>query len=60
MLEIPQRLSELFNRLLYDYEYFEYAMVNGGLAGLICISLLVFIVRAAIKDSREQRKENGS
>jgi hypothetical protein len=57
MLEIPQRLSEVVNKLLFDFEYFEYAMVNGGLFGLIAIPLIILMLISLFKDSKKQHNK---
>ncbi len=49
MLEIPERLADLFKRLLYDYDYFEYALLNGGLIGLIGIPVIIYLMWNLIK-----------
>jgi hypothetical protein len=47
MLEIPKHLADLFHRLLYDFDYFEYALLNGGWAGLIGVLFLILMIRSA-------------
>lgn len=52
MLEIPSHLAELFHKLLFDFDYFTYAMLNGGLFGLISVLLIIWFIKNLVQDSK--------
>lgn len=42
MKESPERLSEVYDKLINDPNYFEYALLNGGWVALLAIPVFIF------------------
>jgi hypothetical protein len=59
VLEIPSRLTELFHKLLFDFDYFMYAMLNGGLFGLIATPLIILMLWSLFSDLKQNEDEEG-
>lgn len=55
MKKIPEKIAEIYDRLMNDFSYFEYALLNGGAVGLIAIPVFFFFlwwVRIEIRRKR--------
>lgn len=59
MVEIPQRIWDELSRIWFDFEHFEYVLLNGLLPLFLSLPLIVWVIKD-IRRTRAEARENSS